>query len=122
MASTSHGTILLLIAQNRHLPKVHLLLTHAPKFFFWLKQSIKVKVERDTGLSYLSLIFTEPACGGDSHPDLGTGKGSGNPFEVSIPDWSQYRVIGMRAWKVAPFFGSRNLECLGPRQLLILQI
>lgn len=63
-------------------------------------------MERDKGLSCLSLIFTEPACGGYLHPDLGNGKGSGNSFEVSVPDWSRYRVIGKRAGKVSPFFGA----------------
>lgn len=57
MVSKSHDTILLLIAQNGHLPKVQSFFTHAPKFFSWLKQSIKVKVERGKGLSCLSLIF-----------------------------------------------------------------
>lgn len=78
-------------------------------------------MERDKGLPCLSLIFTEPAHGGGSHPDLGAGKGPGNSLEISVPDWLQYRGAGKRAWKVSPFFWGRNLACLGPKQLLILE-
>lgn len=39
-------------------------------------------MERDKGSSCLSLIFTEPARGGGSHPDLRAGKGPGNSLEM----------------------------------------
>lgn len=74
---------LLLTAHNMHLPKSHSLLTCETKFCSWIKQGTKVTTGRDTGLSRLSLASEEPEHGGDSHPDLGTGEGSGDTLEIS---------------------------------------